>query len=117
MADPAFRADLYRGTASAYDRFRPPYPAGLIADLSARTGADGRGRLLDLACGTGQVAFALAACFAEVWALDQEPGMIDLARQKAARSGDAARFRFLTGTAEQLAAPAGHFDLVTVGNA
>lgn len=117
MADPAFRADLYRGTARTYDRFRPPYPAGLIADLSARAGADGRGRLLDLACGTGQVAFALSAGFAEVWAVDQEPGMIDVAREKAARSGEAARFRFLAGAAEQLAAPAGHFDLVTIGNA
>jgi SAM-dependent methyltransferase len=117
MTDPAFRTDLYRGTARAYDEFRPPYPAGLIADLSARSGADGSGRLLDLACGTGQVAFALSAGFAEIWALDQEPGMIDIAREKAAQSGDAARFRFLTGAAEELAVPAGHFDLVTIGNA
>jgi SAM-dependent methyltransferase len=117
MADPAFRADLYRGTARAYDQFRPPYPAALIADLSARAGADGNGRLLDLACGTGQVAFALLPGFAEVWALDQEPGMIEVAREKAARSGEATRMRFLTGAAEDLAAPAGHFDLVTIGNA
>ncbi len=117
MTDPAFRADLYRGTARAYDQFRPPYPAGLLADLAARTGADGRGRLLDLACGTGQVAFALSAAFAEIWALDSEPGMMDVVREKAAQSGDAARFRFLTGPAEELAVPAGHFDLVTIGNA
>jgi SAM-dependent methyltransferase len=117
MADPAFRADLYRGTARAYDQFRPPYPPELIADLSARTGADGTGRLLDLACGTGQVTFALSGCFAEVWAVDQEPGMIDVAREKAARSGDAVRFRFLTGAAEKLAVPDEHFDLVTIGNA
>jgi len=117
MTDPAFRADLYEGTARAYEQFRPPYPAGLIADLSARTSADGRGRLLDLACGTGQVAFALSADFAEIWAVDSEPGMIDVARDKAARAGEAARFRFFTGAAEQLVAPAGHFDLVTIGNA
>jgi SAM-dependent methyltransferase len=117
MTDPAFRADLYRGTARAYDQFRPPYPAMLIADMSARTGADGTGRLLDLACGTGQVAFALSAGFAEIWAVDQEPEMIEVAREKAARSGDAARFRLLTGAVEALAAPAGHFDLVTIGNA
>lgn len=117
MTEPAFRADLYRGTARAYDQFRPPYPVQLIADISARTGADGTGRMLDLACGTGQVAFALAAEFAEIWAVDQEPGMIDVARDKAARSGDAARFRFLTSAAESLAAPASHFDLVTIGNA
>ena len=117
MTDPAFRADLYQGTARAYDQFRPPYPADLIGDLSARTEADGSGRLLDLACGTGQVAFALSGGFAEIWALDQEPGMIDVAREKAAQSGDAARYWFVTGAAEELAAPAGHFDLVTIGNA
>ena len=43
--------------------------------------------------------------------------MIDMASSKAAASGDAARFRFLTGAAEDLDLPAGAFDLVTVGNA
>lgn len=116
-ADPAFRVDLYRGTARAYDRYRLPYTADLIADLAARTGADGTGRLLDLACGTGPVAFALAGRFAEIWAVDQEPDMIDFARQKAGRASDGTRFRFLASSVERLAAPAGHFDLVTVGNA
>ena len=117
MTDPAFRADLYRGTARAYDEFRPPYPNTMMADISARTGADGSGRLLDLACGTGQVAFALSVRFAEIWVVDQEPDMIDVARDKAARSGDAGRFRFLTTSAEELVAPPAHFDLVTIGNA
>ena len=61
MADAEFRRDLYRGTAGYYDRFRVPYPAGLVGDLADRTGADGTGRLLDLACGTGQLSFALGA--------------------------------------------------------
>ena len=117
MADPRFRADLYRGTAGWYDAYRPPYPPELINELADRAGADGTGRLLDLACGTGQVAFALRDRFAEIWAADQEPDMIDMASSKAAASGDAARFRFLTGAAEDLDLPAGTFDLVTVGNA
>jgi SAM-dependent methyltransferase len=115
--DPVFRTDLYRGTARSYDRFRLPYPAALIADLAARTGADGTGRLLDLACGTGQAAFALADSFAEIWAVDQEPDMIEFAQHKADQAGAAARFRFLTCAAEDLAVPAGYFDLITVGNA
>ena len=41
-----FRADLYRATASFYDRFRLSYPAALIADLIDRTRPDGSGRLL-----------------------------------------------------------------------
>jgi len=117
MVDPVFRLDLYRGTARAYEQFRPPYPADVMADVAERTGADGTGRLLDLACGTGQVAFPLADRFAEIWAVDQEPGMIEVARHKAADAGGGARFRFLTCAAERLTAPTGHFDLITVGNA
>ncbi len=117
VTEPAFRTDLYRGTARAYDDFRLPYPAGLIADLADRTGADGTGRLLDLACGTGQVAFALVGSFAEIWAVDQEPEMIGVARRKAQYLAVMSRFRFITGAAEQLTAPDGHFDLVTIGNA
>ena len=112
-----FRPDLYRGTAGYYDRYRPPYPDALIEDLAVRTGADGTGRLLDLACGTGQVCFALCGRFAEIWAVDQEPDMIGLVRQKAAALADSPRFEFRTTAAENLAAPDDSFDLVTIGNA
>lgn len=117
MTTQDFRPDLYRGTAGYYEAFRLSYPAELISDLAARTGADGTRRLLDLACGTGQVSFALRDRFAEIWAVDQEPGMIAVARQKAAASGDAARWRFVTAAAEQLAAPHQAFSLITIGNA
>ena len=112
-----FRPDLYRGTAGYYDRYRPPYPDALIDDLVLRIGADGSGRLLDLACGTGQACFALRRWFAEIWAVDQEPDMISLARQKAAALADPPRFEFRTTAAENLAAPEDSFDLVTIGNA
>jgi SAM-dependent methyltransferase len=112
-----FRPDLYRGTAVYYDRYRPPYPDALIDDLVLRTGADGTGRLLDLACGTGHVCFALCGWFAEIWAVDQEPEMISLARQNAAARVDPPRFEFRTAAAENLAAPEESFDLVAIGNA
>jgi ubiquinone/menaquinone biosynthesis C-methylase UbiE len=82
-----YREDLYRGTAEHYDRFRPPYPAVLLDDLRARVPLTGTGRLLDLACGTGQVAFALAADVAEAWAVDQEAESIEFGRRKAQRLG------------------------------
>jgi SAM-dependent methyltransferase len=112
-----FRPDLYRGTAGYYDRYRPPYPDALIEDLVLRTDADGTGRLLDLACGTGQVSFALRGWFAEIWAVDQEPDMISLVRQKAAALAGPPRFEFRTEAAENLAAPEDSFDLVAIGNA
>ena len=116
MADLEFRRDLFQGTARDYDRFRVPYPRSLIDDLAVRSGATGRGRLLDLACGTGQVTFALASRFGEVWAVDQEPDMTSLVRQKA-RSAGLGHIRVLTSAAEDLQAPEGFFDLVAIGNA
>jgi SAM-dependent methyltransferase len=68
-----FRSDLYRGTAPYYDRFRRPYPEALLEDLCRRVPVSAAGRLLDLACGTGQIAFPVADRFAEVCAVDKEP--------------------------------------------
>ena len=82
-----FAADLYRGTAAAYERYRLPYPAAMTADLVRSAQVSGRGRLLDLACGTGQLAFPLRGWFAEVWAVDQEPDMVEVVRAKAATAG------------------------------
>jgi SAM-dependent methyltransferase len=116
VADPEFRRDLYQGTAGYYDRFRVPYPPDLIDDLADRAGADGAGRLLDLACGTGQLSFVLRARFAEVWAIDQEPEMIAVVRDKA-RAAGLTGFRELACVFEDLQASAGSFDLVAIGNA
>jgi SAM-dependent methyltransferase len=114
-----FRPDLYRGTAGYYDRFRHSYPDALTGDLVRRTGASGRGRLLDLACGTGQLAFALRDRFAEVWAVDQEPDMVAMVRSKAAAEvgGGGGRVVAVVSRAEDLDVPAGHFSLVVIGNA
>jgi SAM-dependent methyltransferase len=111
-----FAADLYRGAAAAYDRYRLPYPAAMIADLVRRAGASGRGRLLDLACGTGQLAFPLRRWFAEVQAVDQEPDMIEVVRAKAAAE-QARNMQPVLAGAETLGAPPGYFELVVVGNA
>ncbi len=110
-----FSPDLFRGKARYYDRFRLSYPDALISDLVRRTGPSGRGRLLDLACGTGQLAFALRSSFAEVWAVDQEPDMVEVVRSKAAAGSG--RVRPVVSSAEELDAPAGHFSLVVIGNA
>jgi SAM-dependent methyltransferase len=116
MGEPIFRTDLYRGTAQDYERFRIPYPDELIDDLAQAVGADGTGRLLDLACGTGQIAFALHRRFAETWAVDQEPDMVAAVREKAAAAA-IADIRPLVAAGELLDAPAGGFALVAIGNA
>lgn len=116
MNDPPFRDDLFRGTARAYDEYRPPYPPALIDDLARRSGASGAGAMLDLACGTGQLCFALYGKFEHVRAVDLEPDMIALVRAKAA-AADLTNLRADMSAAEDLAVPAGSLDLITLGNA
>jgi len=111
-----FAADLYRGTAGYYDRYRLPYPEAMIRDLVRRAQVLGRGRLLDLACGTGQLAFRLRQWFSEVWAVDREPDMVELVRAKAAVVG-AGNVRPIVSDAETLDAEPEHFELAVIGNA
>ena len=109
-------ADLFRGSAGYYDRYRLPYPEAMLADLVRRAEVSPAGRLLDLACGTGQLAFPLRRWFSEVWAVDQEPDMVDTVRAKAAAEG-AGEVRAIVSRAETLRAEPGYFDLVVCGNA
>ena len=111
-----FSPDLFRGTAEDYDRFRVRYPDALIDDLLGRVNPSGAGWLLDLACGTGQLTFALVDRFAQVWAVDQEPDMVEMVRAKAARARSE-RVAAIVSPAEELPAPSGAFELVTIGNA
>jgi SAM-dependent methyltransferase len=111
----AFRTDLYRGTAPFYDRYRPPYPEALLEDLAGRLPVSGNGRLLDLACGTGQIAVPLAGRFAEVVAVDQEDEMVSYGRAKADGAG-VSKIRWVAASAETVEIE-GYFELATIGNA
>jgi demethylmenaquinone methyltransferase/2-methoxy-6-polyprenyl-1,4-benzoquinol methylase len=74
-------------------------------------------RALDLATGTGDIAFALAAGGAAVVGLDVTFRMIELASERARQTpplGDGAP-RFLVGDMTALPFAAGSFDLVTTG--
>ncbi|MFC9131847.1 class I SAM-dependent methyltransferase [Streptomyces sp. NPDC057099] len=113
----SFQPDLYQGTASYYDRFRLSYPDTMLTDLSRRTRPSGRGRLLDLACGTGQLAFPLRDRFAEVWAVDAEFDMTHAIRAKAAATEGASHVRAVTAKAEELDMDAGSVELIVIGNA
>jgi len=111
-----FAADLYRGTAGYYDRYRLPYPEAMITDLVRTARISGRGRLLDLACGTGQLTFPLRQWFGEVWAVDSEPDMAEVVRAKAAAVG-ARNVRPIMSAAETLDAEPEYFELTVIGNA
>lgn len=67
-------------------------------------------RVLDVGCGTGRHALALAAQDAEVVGLDPAPEMIDRAREKAQAQGLSVDLR--RAPIDALPADLGHFDLV-----
>jgi len=74
-------------------------------------------RLLDVACGTGDIAWLAAAGGATVTGLDITPRMIELARaKKAVHDGhETAATAFLVGDMCALPIPDGSFDIVTTG--
>jgi ubiquinone/menaquinone biosynthesis C-methylase UbiE len=113
---PNFRPDAFAGLADDYVRYRAPYPREVLEafldEARLRPGA----RLLDLACGPGRVALPIADRFAEVWAVDLDPDMVEVGRREAARLG-IGNVRWFVGRAEDFEAPAGAFDLITVGEA
>ena len=83
-----------------------------LVDLaSPRSGT----RALDLATGTGDIAFALAARGVHVVGLDVTFRMIELANAKRNRSPFQASASFLVGDMVALPFPAASFDLVTTG--
>lgn len=105
-------------TASFYARYRREYPGELIARLREFNRA-GRGRLLDLACGTGKLLLQLAPFFQEAVGIDPEPDMLREA-EKAARGRQVGNVTWLTGGAAdlpRLEPTLGRFDLVTIGTA
>ncbi len=103
---------LFAGAAPYYARFRPGYPPELLADIADRARLDGKGRLLDLGCGTGNVAIPLAAHVEEVVAVDVEPEML-AELQKAAPPN----IRTVEGAAEDVDETWGTFRLATIGAA
>ena len=105
--------DGYRSTVPFYVKYRPRYPPELLDRVADVLALDGRGRLLDLGCGPGTVAIALAARFEEVVGLDPEPAMLEAARREAATSG--VSVTLVLGTDGDLGPHLGRFRVVTLG--
>ncbi len=86
--------------------------------LVALAGVDDRTRALDLATGTGDIAFALSDRGARVVGLDITPRMIEIAREKRGTMNTDARrgtIHLLVGDMVALPFPNSSFDLVTTG--
>ena len=109
---------LFSGLPGGYDRVGavmsfgqdPRWRRALVDEVDPRPGM----RILDVATGTGMVAFALAARGAEVIGLDQSEAMLAAARARLARTPALApRITFLLGEAEALPFADGEFDALS----
>ncbi len=72
------RAESFGAVADQYDRLRPAYPAALMDDLAALYPAEA----LDVGCGTGKVAVALAERGLSVLGVEPDARMAALARAR-----------------------------------
>jgi demethylmenaquinone methyltransferase / 2-methoxy-6-polyprenyl-1,4-benzoquinol methylase len=110
--------ELFTGLPRAYDRMGavlsfgqdPRWRRALIDAIDPRPGQ----RILDVATGTGMVAFALARRGATVVGLDQSEHMLSAARKRlAAEPEHADDVTFIQGEAEHLPFADGEFDALT----
>lgn len=109
--------ELFRSTAAYYARYRAGYPASLFDHLAVRFALDHTQTVLDLGCGTGQLAIPLSGHVARVLAVDPEPAMLDEGARLAAEHG-AANIAWIRGDSyhlDELGLPP--LDLVTMGAA
>lgn len=106
---------LYQGCAAYYVPGRPPYSRALVPTLTTEVGLDGSGRLLDIGCGPGVLALALAEQFEEVIGLDPDAEMLAEGARRAEQRG-IKNVRWVQALAEDIAAlNLGTFWLVTFG--
>ena len=105
---------IFQTAASFYAEFRVPYPRELVDRVVAECGLDGRQRLLDLGCGTGEVFLRLLPHLSSVVAVDPDPDMLAHAKRKSPRRSSS-DIRFVQATAEEIDGTYGVFDLVTAG--
>ncbi len=109
---------LFRGLPDRYDRVGavmsfgqdPRWRGALVDFIEPRAGM----RILDVATGTGMVAFALAARGAEVVGLDQSQAMLGGARARLEHTPElSGRLSFVLGEAESLPFTDGEFDALS----
>jgi demethylmenaquinone methyltransferase/2-methoxy-6-polyprenyl-1,4-benzoquinol methylase len=109
---------IFRGLPAQYDRVGavmsfgqdPRWRQALVDSIEPRPGM----RILDVATGTGMVAFALAERGAEVIGLDQSEAMLSGAEARLARTPELAdRLSFIPGEAESLPFPDDEFDALS----
>jgi demethylmenaquinone methyltransferase/2-methoxy-6-polyprenyl-1,4-benzoquinol methylase len=129
LADPAlkqqFVTPMFDVIAPKYDRFTRVFSFGMDVgwkrELMALVGTSisTHSRVLDLACGTGDLAFAAGATAARgsVLGIDASPRMIERANARASSESPPGNVRFAVGDLTSLDVPDASVDVITAGYA
>jgi len=92
---------LFRSAVAAYARFRTGYPPENVAALAHRLGLDRTQAVIDIGCGTGQLAIPLAQHARSVIAIDPLDEMLALGRG-AALASNTSNITWLRGDSNNL---------------
>jgi demethylmenaquinone methyltransferase/2-methoxy-6-polyprenyl-1,4-benzoquinol methylase len=113
--------DLFTAIARRYDLLNDLQSFGLHRCWKRRAielaAVQSGHRALDLCCGTGDLALALARRGAEVTGVDFSPAMLEIAEARRQRNfkSQISNLKFMPGDAQQVPFPDASFDIVTVG--
>ena len=78
---------LFSDTADYYAKYRPKYPQVIFDEMVEIFASNKDDVLLDLGCGTGEIAIPLAEHFEKVLAWDPDGEMLKIAKRKAEEKG------------------------------
>ncbi len=73
--------ELYKGTHEYYAEYRPGIPEEVINVIVEHFDIKPSDRILDIGCGTGQIALAMEGKCGEMVCLDPDPKMLELAKK------------------------------------
>ncbi len=106
--------NLFKGTAKYYTKYRPKYPKEFFADAIKNFSFNGKGSLLDLGCGTGELSIPLSPYFKKVIAMDPEPEMLKEGKLQAKRAR-VKNIKWVRGGSDTVSPKMGKFRLVVMG--
>jgi len=98
-----------------YRKYREPYAPALFKSTAKTLHLTPETRLLDLACGTGTLAFGFAQYVGSLTGVELEEPMVDAARAEATRRK--IDIRLVCSGVEDMPNDLGEFDIVTIGKA
>ncbi|WKB35196.1 class I SAM-dependent methyltransferase [Terrilactibacillus sp. S3-3] len=116
MKDVSQDRETFDGTAYYYLKYRGQYSKALIDILAGTCHLSGKGRLLDLGCGTGKLTFPLAPYFEEAIGIDISSDMLQSAQSQSDFLG-IKQLKWVKRSSEEIGEDMGLFNLITSGDA